>query len=355
MKHLLLCLFTLGTTLAAYAETAELKATEGKLTPAEPPKLQDRMEGSKAAATAAAAGAASGKVNCLMLTGQANQEEDKNKKMLLMFMANQQCQQASALEQSAKQNDSSRKALSMSDVPKQAKFEAGTTSLETGSVKEVQIDFDENAPTRTSLLDTSDLAPPANTSSPGGKSETKPEMSPQEGVNAQASPPAQTLNPIEKGKVGFDDSAKDALVPQLGMGMPLPTSPGKPDSNNSAPTATPPSLESAPGRRRAIASDAGVGSGAESSDRGAGASGDEAMDALMSQLMGPDGGPAEEGTAQVGGQMWVGNDFPATESSERVNIFEYATVRYSKLKTDDKRLGGKPIAAAPRALASAKP
>jgi hypothetical protein len=74
----------------------------------------------------------------------------------------------------------------------------------------------------------------------------------------------------------------------------------------------------------------------------------------MSQLMGdPADGESLEG---AGGQMWIGNDNPS--GAERANIFEYATLRYYKLKSEDKRLGPAPKAPgappADRALASAK-
>ncbi len=356
MRLLYLLGILLFTGTHAFGETAELKATAGKLTPAEPPKLQDRMEGSKAAAAAAAAGAATGKVNCFRLMNEARLEEDKSKKMFLTLMANQQCEQASALEQSAKQNDSSRKALTMNDIPKQAKFEAGTTNLETSSVKEVQIEMNDNAPSRPVAATEGESSASSNGDGSGAKTVAKPDALTTQGINAQASPPPSPLNPIAREKVGFDESSKNPGA-TTGLGAVSQLTTNGSAKNETGTAATPITNETAPSRRRAIATDGGVGVGAEGGDKNSTASGDETMDALMAQLMGPEATPEEEGAELSAGQVWNGSDIPRTGAGEKVNIFEYASVRYFKLKNDDKRLGGaqqqppKPA----RSLASAKP
>ncbi len=359
MKHTLQ-IFVLLTLIAGSLRAEDAKVTDGKMTPSQAPQQQDRMMGSKAAAKAAAAGAAMGKVNCMMMMKEAMKEADKQTKMMMMMVASQQCMQASELEKSAAENDKGRKELSQADIPKQAKFEAGKMELQ-GEIKEAKITFDDNAPSRApgeSPADEIAIAPTfkpdlnANKGAPVAA-----EGEPKEKLQAQATPPATPLDPIDKGKLQFDDSQKNAGLPLTsGAGfMPLPnTSMGSQGGGSSNAGATQVAAEEGPsrgGRRSGISSEAGpsASGGSDAGERGG--KGEEAFDALMSQLMGePGDGESLEGGA---GQMWNGGD---AAPAERANIFEYATLRFSKLKTEDKRLGKNPVAkpAADRSLASAK-
>ncbi len=327
-----------------HAEIMESKVTEGTLTPATPPKPVDRMEGSKAAAKAAAAGAALGKVNCMMMMNEARKKDDK----MMMMLAQQQCQQASELEKSAQENDKGRKALSMDDVPKQAKFEAGKFELKESSVKEEKLSFDDTVaraePTATSEIELPeafipDLSKPAE---PVGDLLNQ--------VADTARPPATALAPVAAGKLEMDDSAKPInTAPMMGSVGGLPQnsrmeSSGADGANDS---------DAATGKQpaRGIASDPGPGLAAsgdsERSDSSKG-NGEEAFDALMAELMGDQ---AEgEGYEIAGGQVLDGSSGAATN---RANIFEYAAIRYARLVKETKTLGG-PKSDAPPARAIAR-
>ncbi len=343
IKTTLFCL-TLLTFFPAQAEDlTELKVTEGKITPAKPPEPQDRSEGSKAAAAAAAAGAASGKVNCYMLMDKARKTEDESQKTFLMMAASQQCSQAAALEQNAKDNDKGRKQLSQNDIPTPAKYEAGTSTLQASSVKDVTLAANETSARRSILAsDTADgqAATSAQASSP--EAEAKNELQSTSGINAQALPAPGALSPLERPKLTVNDQA--VATPSAGGYLGLPgTTDARPTKENTP--ANSGDLKSE-GKVRRANSELGylAASGGES-----GGGGEDPIDALMSQLMG-EPLPQESSDSEMG-QTWENDPAQVSGGVENVNIFEYAAIRYQKLQTEQKRLG---LAGTPaRAIASA--
>jgi hypothetical protein len=68
----------------------------------------------------------------------------------------------------------------------------------------------------------------------------------------------------------------------------------------------------------------------------------------MSQLM-PEGMSPEENGATEETQLWTQSGMGEGEAKARVNIFEYAALRYSQLKTQSQRIGKSPA----RSVASA--
>jgi hypothetical protein len=348
-----------ATPFASAADLTEIKVTEGKVTAAKMPEPQDRSQGSKAAAAAAAAGAASGKVNCLMLMDQARKASDDQKKMMLTMMAGQQCQQAAALEQSAKNNEKGQKQLSMKDVPTAAKYEPGSTTLIEGSAKDIRIDFDENAPSRAAASTAADsLVDGSGTSNSGAATNPvaqNPELQAAEKVQAQAEPPKSSLNSIEANKVSFDDGPKGTIAGQLfgGASLGLGSTPTSTKSESLSPS---PSKADGPGNlggaRRSAETNYLNASGGDGSNNG-----EDPIDALMSQLMG-EPTPAEAGPSEFGEQLWTENERAPQPESDRVNIFEYAAIRYQKLHTEQDRLvskrEGATAARSERSIASVK-
>ncbi len=360
MRNLILLILS-AWWIAVPARADELKTTqEGTITPAKPPKPQDRGEASKAAAAAAAAGAAKGQVNCMMMMNEARKESGQSK-IMMMMLASQQCAQASQLQMSATQNSKSQKELSSNDIPTPATFTAGKTELQADKVKETTLSFDENAPSR-ALVDKGEI--PVEAPIVADLGPKKPVADPQTPAAAKPEVPSSTLPPLKPGSLQFDDSNKNPAGPvnasagsmPFGMGsQPTPQSSGtgKQDSASVASVSGEAGDLPAPKRRsRGSAPESfGTGGGGGSED-GGGKGGDEALDALMAQL---GGAPPEEMAEGGPGQMWSGADAPTTNPADRANIFEYATVRFTKL-TSDKRLGGppEPAKAPERSLASAK-
>jgi hypothetical protein len=338
----------------------ELKSTkEGTITAAKMPKPQDRGEASKAAAAAAAAGAAKGQVNCMMMMNEARKESGQNKTMMMM-LASQQCAQATQLQISAMQNNKSQKELSASDIPTPATFTAGKTELDPGKVKETALTFDEAAPSR-GLVDKGEI--PVEAPIVADLGPKKPVTDPQQGAAAKPDAPASTLPPLKPGSIQFDESGKNPAVPvnasagSMPFGMGNTSNPttgglGKQDSTSTSSIARE-ADENTPTKRRsrgAATESFGMGGGGADNSSG-GTGGDEALDALMAQL---GGAPPEEMLESAPGQMWSGADAPANNPVDRANIFEYATVRFTRLTTD-RRLGGPSEVKAPeRSLASVK-
>lgn len=330
-------------------ELTELKVSEGKITPAKPPEPQDRSEGSKAAAAAAAAGAASGKVNCYMLMDKARKTEDESQKTFLMMAASQQCSQAAALEQNAKDNDKGRKQLSQNDIPTPAKYEAGTTTLQASSIKDVTLAANEASPRRSLLSSESEIEQPTS-SSPASTPATETQngaLLSDSGINAQSLPAPGALSPIERPKLTVNDQASSVSPAAAGFLGAAGSIPNEARANKENPNLSNTSLKGDEKARRST-SELGYLS-ASGGDSGAGA-GEDPIDALMSQLMGGEPMPQEPNDAEMG-QTLENESAQVSGGGENVNIFEYAALRYQKLQTEQKRLG---LSGAPaRSVASA--
>jgi hypothetical protein len=349
IKMMFVCVALFSLVDSNAEDLTELKVTEGKITPAKPPEPQDRSEGSKAAAAAAAAGAASGKVNCYMLMDKARKAEDESQKTFLMMAASQQCSQAAALEQNAKENDKGRKQLSQKDIPTAAKYEAGTSTLQASTVKDVTLSANEETARRSLLGSDSEWTqPPTSTDAPNtsGDGAQKNALQSTSGITAQSLPAPGALSPMERSKLTVNDQAPS---PTQGgsLGGVAGSAETRPQKGDTLATNLP---QKGDERARRNSQEPGYLS-ASGGDSG-GAPGEDPIDALMAQLMGEPSPQEQRDSDRI--QTWENDPAQVSGAGENVNIFEYAALRYQKLQSEQKRLGGGTLVSVPaRSIASA--
>lgn len=321
--------------------------TNGTLTPGTPGKL-DMVQKSKAASVAAKAAAQGQQAACNQMMNNAMMEKDKEEQKTKLLMAMMQCQQANQSQQSAKENEqnSEKGQDSKEDKgPKGATLTMGTVSLEESNTGAPQI------------VDTTPVSPSINEELKETPLFTMNEGAPEEASkgmvgsttvgegstqNQIADPVISALSPIPAGSTttydenqGSSSAAVNATAPANGLvGTP----------SNGSNTAKPEEATSSATSRGLASSSGGSGGGSSGGDGysqgGSSGTGDEGgsksgLDALVAQLMDPTGGAA----AAMGSMGMEVIATPEPESAlPRVNIFEYASFRYSKAVYEDGRV-----------------
>jgi hypothetical protein len=313
------------------------------------------------------AGAAMQQVNCMKMMADAQGIEDKSDKALMQMMAGQMCQQANESMQAAAKNMENRKALGMSDIPKQASMELGSFTLKQGTAEEPKVPMDMATGTSggsdsASLGDLPAFNPPflkSNAGKSSDSSDTKEPTGTAPGFNdptkSSSEVPraaATVLNPVDRAVLTFDDRAKSGTVTTPVPGL----LPGQGSTSFAA--TRPMTLEEAKrlstekelevldkgrsSRKEQDKSKSGLyaESGDTSSGKSggdSGSSGTEAFDSMLSQIMGLGGDPGAGAAGQLGDVLQLPED-SNNKDDEAIHIFQYASYRYQKATYEEGRI-----------------
>lgn len=352
--------------LALLLGSGSALAESSSFTPVPNPPQQSRKSGQNMSAIMAGVGAGIAGAMCLMMMKQAQEAQDQNTKMMYMMMAAQECNQAAQSLANAKDNKDGAQTMTQPPSSGQQAAQAQAAPPAMNPTQAVAAAAPTDAPT-----DVPTFAPMAlptsgivdQTAFDGEKGTDGIDVAKEPTKTGGAVVDGTTdLQAIPPAKVGFDETSTasnpvstvgsgGAGVMALGGGSASASGTPSPGDGKNAGDG-----KGGAGRQAKAQAEAGQGGeGGGSGGNANGKPGNDALDAMIAQLMGGHGGDA--GTLNMGatsGTLAVGAGKKAGEE-ELPNIFEYATFRYRELVDEDQLLFDGSIKAHKKGIPKAKP